>query len=715
MNHPHFPNFLIAEASRAISRYAAHQRVLEAMALRLPLTQTLTRLAISIEDAAPGSLCAIMLLDETGTKLATGASPNIPDSYNQLINGVSIGPSVGSCGTAIFRKARVIVSDIENDPLWADYKGVALPHNLRACWSTPIIDADGSVLGSFALYYPTVRHPTDSEISLVDDAVDLACVAIGQARAELSMRISETHYRAVVETAPSAIVGLQRNGIITEWNRAAEHLFGRSRASVIGMHFSSTCLTSDARATFDLCFDASLRQNSHASCETEIRHIDGTTRWAMWSMSALSNDGERGGVLAIAQDITARMEAEEALRRSEQQLRHSQKMEAVGRLAGGIAHDFNNLLTVIHGNTSLALLDAEKGSGVHAALEEVREASTRASSLTRQLLAFSRRESVELQLLDVNAVVSDLRRMLVRLIGEHIQLETDLHEENLVVRADRTNIEQLLINLVVNARDAMHDGGVVTIECARVVLDDEAAAELELLSGPYVQLAVADTGAGMDEETRARAFEPFFTTKPSGEGTGLGLATVYAIATRHEGAVDIESRPGVGTTVTLWLPLVAEEATSAETTGEHQAQSVGTGTVLLVEDEEAVRNLARRVLVAHGFRVLEASNGEDALQVWAQHGSSVDVLVTDVVMPKMGGQALVDRLRTERPDLAVVFCSGYSDNMLLPLSDDDARTSFLAKPFTLHGLVERVTRLCNSSARPTSGSHPSVRSEPRLT
>lgn len=711
MSPASFPNSLIVEASRAISRYAAHQRVLEAMALRLPLNQVLSRLVQSIEDAAPGSLCAIMLIDDTGTKMLTGAAPNLPSEYNEAIDGALIGSGVGSCGAAIRRRERTVVKDIEVDPLWPNYRDIALKHNLRACWSTPIVASDGAVLGSFAVYYRTVREPTPLEISLIDDAVDLACIAIGQERTESSMRVSEAHYRAVVETAPSPIVGLDANQTVTEWNQAAEQLFGRTRSSVLGQHFGGTCFDSDARKTFELCFSQSHRQRMQSTCETEITRPDGTKRWTMWSMSPIvANDNGIDGLLAIAQDITGRMEAEAALRRSEQQLRHSQKMEAVGRLAGGIAHDFNNLLTVIHGNASLALQDVPPNSSQLTALNEVRDAATRATSLTRQLLAFSRREPVEPQLLDLNVIVEDLRRMLGRLIGEHIQLDTELSQASMVVKADRTNVEQLLINLVVNARDAMQEGGVLHVTTQRVILDDEAAASHDLASGPYVLLSVADTGFGMDEETRARAFEPFFTTKPSGEGTGLGLATVYAIATRHEGAVAIESEPGLGTTVKLWLPSVVGIAASAHISGEHPVQN-GTGTIFIVEDEEAVRHLARRVLVAHGYRVLEASNGEEALQVWKLHGKEVDVLVTDVVMPKMGGQALVDRLRSERPELAVVFCSGYSDNMLMPMREEDVRTAFLAKPFTLNGLVERVSRLCSSVQRPISGAYPSLRIE----
>lgn len=713
MSSAGFPNSLIVEASRAISRFAAHQRVLEAMALRLPLNQVLSRLVQSIEDASAGSRCAIMLVSDAGTHMMTGAAPNLPDAFNRAVDGASIAPDGGSCGTAVWRRQRVIVADIERDPLWEQYRQYALPYGLRASWSTPIIAANGLALGSICVYYSLVREPSAAELGIVDDAVDLACVAIGQSRSETSMLRSEAHYRAVVETAPSPIVGLDKYERVTEWNRAAEQLFGRDRAAILGQHFSKTCFTAEARVTFERCFDQSHAQKIQSSCETEVLRPDGSTRWVLWSMSPIvANTNGVDGLLAIAQDITARMEAEEALRRSEYQLRHSQKMEAVGRLAGGIAHDFNNLLTVIQGNAALALHDAATDSPQHVALSEVRDAATRAGSLTRQLLAFSRREPVEPMVLDLNVIVDNLRRMLGRLIGEHIQLDTDLASGAMTVQADRTNVEQLLINLVVNARDAMIEGGVLTVATRLVTLADEAAEDLELVAGKYVQLTVSDTGVGMDEHTLGRAFEPFFTTKPSGEGTGIGLATVYAIASRHHGAVDIESLPSIGTTVTLWLPVVDGIAASAHESGDHVAQASGTGTVFLVEDEEAVRHLARRILIAHGYRVLEASNGEEALQLWPQVSGEVDVVVTDVVMPKMGGQALVDRLRVDRPDLAVVFCSGYSDNMLMPITPDDPRTAFLAKPFTSNGLVERVARLIPVARQLRSTPQPSPRIEP---
>jgi PAS domain S-box-containing protein len=374
-----FPNLLIAEASRAISRYAAHQRVLEAMAIRLPLGQVLSRLVQSIEDAIPGGYGSVMLLDEAGTRISVGAAPSLPDAFCHGLDGLVVGPASGSCGTAIWRRERVIVDDIATDPLWKNYRHLALTYELRACWSAPIIASHGVVLGSFAVYDTAARKPTATEMTLVDDVVDIACVAIGQARAEQSLRRSEAHYRAVVETAPSAIVGLGGDQTVTEWNQAAVALFGRSRDEIIGRHFGATCLSPGARASFEQCLRESHEQQVQAACETEITSSKGEVRWVLWSMSpVVDTAGHVGDVLAIAQDITARRDAEEALRRSEHQLRHSQKMEAVGRLAGGIAHDFNNLLTVIHGNASLALHDALPSSPQFDALNEVRDAATRA-------------------------------------------------------------------------------------------------------------------------------------------------------------------------------------------------------------------------------------------------------------------------------------------------------------------------------------------------
>lgn len=692
-----FPDSLIAEASRAISRYAGHQRVLEAMALRLPLPQVLTRLAQSIEDSLPGSLCAVMLVDETGTRISTGAAPSVPVEFNDYINGVIVGPVAGSCGTAVALRKRIVVKDIATDPLWADYRDVAIKSNLRACWSTPIIASDGTVLGSFAVYYRTPRLPEDADIRLVDDAVDLACVAINQEHSELSLRRSEAHYRTVVATAPSPIVELSQTGVISEWNQAAETLFGRARSEMLGKNFAATCLIGDSQKTFEASFEEVRTRRTHVACETRIVRADGIVRFALWGIAPVSEDS--GDIIAVGKDITVRLEAEAALRRTEQERRQSQKMEAVGRLAGGIAHDFNNLLTVIYGNTSLALQDAVQNSAQYQALDEVRDAAARASSLTRQLLTFSRQEAVTSQSLDLNEIVENLRRMLRRVIGAHVQLETQLHPVPLVVRADRTNIEQLLINLVVNARDAMPEGGTIHIETEMSMLDIASAAARGVESGSYVCLTVRDTGTGMDELTRTRAFEPFFTTKESGEGTGLGLATAYAVAIRSSGTLEIESEPGLGTTMKLWLPLV-EHAADAPAVSTEAHVVGGSGTVLIVEDEASVRSLAQRILSANGYCVLEASNGEEALAIWEERQGNIDILVTDVVMPRMGGEALAERLRSDRPGLAVVFCSGYADNKLVSIRDDDPRSAFLAKPFTLAGLMEQVARLTNSSSSP---------------
>jgi two-component system, cell cycle sensor histidine kinase and response regulator CckA len=563
---------LLRDASHAMSRYSGHQRVLEAMALRLPLGEVLQRLVITLEEASPDTMGSVLLLDETGTHVLTGAAPHLPAAFSAAIHGAPIGPAAGSCGTSAWRGELVITRDIATDPLWVDYKHLALPHGLASCWSAPIKGSDGRVLGTFAQYARTPREPSAEELRVLDDARDVASVAIQLAQTEASLR-------AVSE-----------------------------------------------------------------------------------------------------------------------QLQSAQRLEAVGRLAGGIAHDFNNLLTVVGGNLTIALADATPASPQADALEEALGATQRASALARQLLTFSRREPVAPEVLDlveqVPALLGDGRAQL----GDGITLEYVLSDAPCLVRIDRSHLALALQALLANAREAMPAGGRVTITVA-----DDAVAEQDgsVMRGRVATLSVRDTGAGMDEATRRRVFEPLFSTKPSGLGLGLGLPTVHAIVTRHAGDVAIESTPGNGCTVRVVLPSHAPlEPAIAPAPAKVSAsppvlvlRGTGPGTVLLVEDEDSVRRLTRRVLTGQGYAVLEARDGVEALEVWRVHREAIASVVTDVMMPRLGGAALATRLRAERPDLPVLFCSGYTDVFEFDMTQPGAPTAFLAKPFTVQALTDKVAEL----------------------
>jgi len=413
-------------------------------------------------------------------------------------------------------------------------------------------------------------------------------------------------------------------------------------------------------------------------------------------------------------DRAERKRAEEALRQSEKQFRHSQKMEAVGRLAGGIAHDFNNLLTVIMGYSQVLLKELGPQHPLRGKTEETLKAGEKAATLIRQLLTFSSKQSLDPKILSLNTAVTSLESLLRRLIGEDIQLVTKLDPTNGRLRADQAQLEQVLANLVVNARDAMPKGGTLTIETAQVELTRSPVYQVTPLPpGNYVRLSVSDTGCGMDRKTQSHIFEPFFTTKEEGKGTGLGLSTVFGIVTQSGGAIDVTSRVGHGTRFDLYFPSVESDIlTTAPTQPLGQTQK-GTETILLVEDEPSVRMLIRDELRKLGYRVIEAKNGVEACLLATQQTGSLQLLLTDVVMPGMGGRELAQHLSVIKPDLRTLFISGYMDDVGIMAGQEEGTSSFLQKPFTPEVLARAVRTLLDASTPSDRTGAPSPSTPPK--
>jgi hypothetical protein len=432
-----------------------------------------------------------------------------------------------------------------------------------------------------------------------------------------------------------------------------------------------------------------------------VRDREGRYHWiADRIVPIVNSDGRVTGYQGVARDVTERAEADEQRRSLEAQLAQSQKIEAIGRLAGGVAHDFNNLLTVILGVTG-ELLEQPRAvlpAGIRGDVEMIRDAGERGAALTQQLLAFARQQVVRPTVLDMNAVVVGLETLFRRLIEESIELQCVLASDLGRVRADAGQIEQILVNLVVNARDAMPVGGTLTIETANAELDAEYAREhVPVVPGRYMMLAVSDTGAGIPPEVHARLFEPFFTTKTLGRGTGLGLATVYGIVKQSGGYIWAYSEPNQGSTFKIYLPLVDEPATTHEPVDSRTEPPTGTETVLLVDDNDAVRAIASRALRRYGYTVLEARNAEDALQLAATHAGPLHLLLTDVVMPGMSGQILARRLAEEHPGLKLIYMSGYAENAISRYGILEAGANLLQKPFTPKALGRIVRTVLDTS------------------
>jgi signal transduction histidine kinase/ActR/RegA family two-component response regulator len=406
------------------------------------------------------------------------------------------------------------------------------------------------------------------------------------------------------------------------------------------------------------------------------------------------------GVANAVGTLTQRAGAREALRAAEEQLRQAQKMEAIGRLAGGVAHDFNNLLTVIGGRSALLLMRLDGADRSRRDIELIKKTADRAATLTRQLLAFSRKQILQPKVLDLNAIVAGMEPLLRRLISEDIALATRRAPDLGRVKADPGQIEQVILNLAVNARDAMPRGGQLTLETRNVVLDETyARGHPDVRPGPHAMLAVTDTGVGMSAKTRERLFEPFFTTKRPGEGTGLGLATVYGIVKQSGGNIGVYSELDFGTSFKIYLPLVEETVAVADVIPGATAPVRGSEKVLIVEDEEDLRALAREILETHGYSVMEASTPEAALRAVAEHRDGIDLLVTDVVLPQMSGRELADRLLAGRPGLRVLFMSGYTDDAIVRHGVLELDMPFLAKPFTPENLARRVREALDAPDR----------------
>jgi two-component system, cell cycle sensor histidine kinase and response regulator CckA len=555
-------------AERAKGLFAGENAILEMIALDAPLADVLDRLMRLTETRFEGLLASVLLLDPEGKRLRHAAAPSLPAAYMRAIDGTPIGPSVGSCGSAAYRKKMVIVTDIETDPLWAPYKYLAEPYGLRACWSAPIVSRWGKVLGTFAMYYREVRSPSRAELRLLKAATHFAGIAIEKAQLE-------------------------------------------------------------------------------------------------------------------------------------ERLRQVQKMEAFGQLAGGIAHDFNNVLTAIKGNLSLLQTAQLSESERTTITNEISDAADRAASLTRHLMSFSRRRLMQPQAIDLNEVVAAVVKMLRRLIGEHIILETRYVQKAVLVYADASMLEQVLVNLAVNSRDAMREGGRLILETSRVRVAKSASHSRKTRPGQYARLSVTDTGAGIPAEHLSRIFEPFFTTKELGKGTGLGLSTVLSIVEQHRGWIEVTSHVGMGTTFNLYLPWSVKNKSTPAPVAEEPSIPRGAETILLVEDEATVRRSIAHMLTRYGYRIHTATSGATALEIWRRHYQSIQLVVTDVVMPGgVSGRALFDQMQSEEPDLKVIFCSGYTDEIL----GNDAllrqNPNFIEKPFAPEELVRKI-RACLDSAQVT--------------
>jgi PAS domain S-box-containing protein len=559
----------------------------------------------------------------------------------------------------------------------------------------PPYRAIGFVLALCALFalsfYLWMRRRTAEQ-----RAREMGLISENLKRSEETLRERTTYLNSLIENSPLAIVVHDADGRVHMCNKAFEQLFLYRQEEIVGAKLDDLISTKEAPsepneitqrvlAGEDIHVTTQRRRKDRTIVDVELHGVPFTVH------------GTDKRAFGLYQDITERKVLED-------QLRQSQKMQAVGRLAGGVAHDFNNLLMVIQGHGELLRQTIGSGGPHYRHIEQIQKAAERAASLTQQLLAYSRRQLIAPTVLDLNFVVAEMGKMLPPLIGEDVELVTLTNAARGQVKADRSQVEQVILNLAINARDAMPDGGKLTIETSNVVLDESYSARHSgVQPGPYVMLGFSDTGCGMDAETQSHIFEPFYTTKEKGKGTGLGLATVFGVVKQSGGHIWVYSEPGRGSTFKVYLPQVGEFVRAPSVADESSEPHSGSGTVLLVEDEEAVRELVGDNLRQNGYTVLEAKNGADALEIAEKHRTRIHLMVTDVVMPGMSGRELAQRLAARHANMKVLYMSGYTDSAIVHHGVLESGTFFLQKPFRAEDLARKVRELLESSpCKPTN-------------
>lgn len=688
--------------NRAAALGAAQNRILELVVEETALHATLDAIVREVQALSPsGFVSSILLLSKNGERLQHCAAPSLPYAYHDAVKGIAIDPQM-TCQSAAPAQA-----DILEDPGWAELRDLALKQGLHVCGSIPIRSAQGALLGAVMLYHSELRAPLPADIEIIDFVVHTVGLVVHRARADSAIRFSEARLRLAVEHADVGFWDVDFVQNILVWPSQTKAMFGISADVPVTLQdFYDGLHPEDRKATLE-AFTAAADPVHRALYEVDYRTIgreDGIVRWvAAKGRGVFDTAGRCLRVTGTAIEITARKAAEEELRelnatlegrvaqaiaeREEAQkaLRQSQKMEAMGQLTGGVAHDFNNLLTPIVGTLDMLQRRGVGGEREQRLISGAVQSADRARILVQRLLAFARRQPLQTVPVDVAKLVSDMGDLVASTTGPQIKVIVDAAQHLPAAIADLNQLEMALLNLCVNARDAMLEGGTLRISASTEQVGTGHRSKLP--AGEYLCLSVADTGIGMDAATLARAVEPFFSTKGVGKGTGLGLSMVHGLASQLNGALTIQSAPGLGTNVELWLARSMSEPAVPLRIVEVAEPLLIRGTALLVDDEELVRASTSYMLAELGYRVIEAASGEEAMQLM-DSGESFDLLVTDHLMPGINGTDLARVVRRSMPGTAILIVSGYAEREGL-----DPELPRLTKPFRKSELAASLSLL----------------------
>ena len=683
----------VSQRQESEVRERNRNKVLEALVSSSPVQEVLGVLVEVLEEEDSRARIGFMLVDPSGRFLENAAAPSMPDEYLEAAEHLEILEGNGSCGSAAALRSSVVVEDVQTHPYWKNFRDIARRANIGACWSIPIFGPGDQLYGTLGMYFSQPRRRDEGILRRLSEAADFAALAIERKNADVAARNRELLLQSM-----GAIAG------VGGWEldlRSGQRVWTEEMHRIHDMPQATTEWTvlrglyvEDSKTRLEAAVEHAIATGEPWSLELELDTAAGMNVWIRSEGRAQTVDGVVVRLFGAAQDITEMKRAEREREALQEQLLHAQKMESIGRLAGGVAHDFNNIVSVILGHAELAMETAPDGSELMEDLNEIRLAAERSATLTRQLLAFARKQPMSPSVVNINDTIAGMVNMLRRLIGGRVSLSWVADPDLGQVFVDPAQVDQILANLCVNARDAIEDRGSVKIATANVDVDEDLAYELgECAAGPFICLSVTDDGNGMSDEVVSNIFEPFFTTKGVGMGTGLGLATVYGIVKQNQGGIRVESELGVGTRFEIYLPRDVHSSVVEDLDMAERSRPRLFSTILLVDDEPMLLKVAGRMLEGLGHEVLAALGPEEAIRIASEVGH-IDVLLTDVIMPKMNGKELSEALLLEHPEMTVVFMSGYTAEVLAEEGVfDDAY--FLQKPFSLNELNEIVIEALN--------------------
>ena len=670
----------ITQASQYVSKKTAE--ILKMIAVGESVQDICDEIIKLYEQCYDGLRCSVLTLK--GNKLLHISAPSLPKVYCEAINGLEIGPNIGSCGTAAYLGKRVLVEDIASDEKWQAFKDVALPHGLRNCWSEPVLDVNGKVLGTLAMYHDKPGLPSEQELHDLEAATQLVSIVMEREQREDSLR---TLSQAIEQTGEGVMIS-DVSGNIEYVNPAFTYLTGYEASEIVGTPLDALNKSKQTEELYQKLWSEVSRGKFWSATVTEQRK-DGYEYLARVSVAPIFDGNSISHYVTIKQDMTEH----EAL---EDQLRQSQKMEAVGTLVGGIAHDFNNILAGMTGNLYLAKRRSKALPDVVRGLENIEQLTIRGADLIQRLMTFARKDQVDMKKLKLAPVLMEALQLLRTSIPANIAIHQDMARSGLYVRGDSTQLHQLLMNLVNNAYDAAaeQNNPLINIRLEEFYPD---AGFLEthsyFRSEYYAHLSVEDNGCGISEHQLEHLFEPFFTTKEVGKGTGLGLSMVFGAVRRHDGFVEVESVEGEGSTFHIYLPLIdaGDDTYVPALSAVEPVYADAHEVILLVDDDAFVLEMAKEVLEDLGYQVLEACNGLEAVDVFIENKDKISLVITDVVMPKLGGIKAAERIREICPDMKIIFATGYDKNAALPSNILASGCNILSKPYDIE-LMSRMVR-----------------------